>query len=198
MGKNVLDRRVKRTRKQLRECLATLLKEKKLQDITVKELTDVADINRGTFYLHYKDIYSLLESIEDEMFEEFVKIINSHDNQKNMHMKFSLLLDDLFEYIGQNTDLVRILLGPNGDSNFFSKLKDTVRITVCSLWLARLDVKNKERFEAYYSYSLAGFIGLITYWIDCDFKQTPKEMSEVAKKMIIRGYYTINKGMPRL
>ncbi len=191
---NTLDRRVKRTRKQLRECLASLLREKKLQDITVKELTEVADINRGTFYLHYKDIYSLLESIEDEMFEEFVKIINSHDNQKNMHMKVSLLLDDLFEFIGNNSDLVRILLGPNGDLNFFNKLKDAVRTTVSSSWLARLDVKDKEKFEAYYSYSLAGFIGLITHWIDCDFRQTPSQMSQIARKLIIRGYYTTNTG----
>ncbi len=61
MGIEPVDRRVRKTRRQLRECLITLLKEKKVQDITVRELTDMADLNRGTFYLHYKDVFDLLE-----------------------------------------------------------------------------------------------------------------------------------------
>ena len=50
-----IDRRIRKTRRLLRECLTALLKEKKVQDITVREIADMADINRGTFYLHYKD-----------------------------------------------------------------------------------------------------------------------------------------------
>ena len=49
MGEETVDRRVRKTKKQLRECLTRLLKEKKVQDITVRELTDMADLNRGTF-----------------------------------------------------------------------------------------------------------------------------------------------------
>lgn len=61
MGEETVDRRVRKTKKQLRECLTRLLKEKKVQDITVRELTDMADLNRGTFYLHYRDVFDLLE-----------------------------------------------------------------------------------------------------------------------------------------
>ena len=43
------DRRVRKTRQQLRRCLAILLKEKKIQEITVREITEMADLNRGTF-----------------------------------------------------------------------------------------------------------------------------------------------------
>ena len=67
MGIEPVDRRVRKTRRQLRECLITLLKEKKVQDITVRELTDMADLNRGTFYLHYKDVFDLLEKTEAEL-----------------------------------------------------------------------------------------------------------------------------------
>lgn len=49
MSTEAVDRRIRRTRKQLRECLVTLLKQKKVQDITVRELTELADLNRGTF-----------------------------------------------------------------------------------------------------------------------------------------------------
>ena len=64
MKEEILDRRVRKTRRQLKECLTHLLKEKKIQDITVRELAEMADINRGTFYLHYKDVFDLLEKTE--------------------------------------------------------------------------------------------------------------------------------------
>ena len=198
MKGNSLDRRVKRTRKQLRECLANLLKEKKLQDITVKELTDAADINRGTFYLHYKDIYDLLSSVENEMFTKFLSIINGHDDEKNMHLKFNYLIDDLFEFINENRDLVKILLGPNGDVLFFNKLKDAVYSTVFTNWVKRLEVSSIEDFEAYYSFAAAGFIGILSHWVECEFLQTPKEMATISKRLIIGGFYSINKYLKRI
>ena len=65
------DRRVLRTRKMLLEGLTDLLKEKDIKDISVKELADYADINRCTFYLHYKDVYDMLEKIEIEFVDDF-------------------------------------------------------------------------------------------------------------------------------
>ena len=79
MGIEPVDRRVRKTRRQLRECLITLLKEKKVQDITVRELTDMADLNRGTFYLHYKDVFDLLEKTEAELQEDFNQLVRKHD-----------------------------------------------------------------------------------------------------------------------
>jgi AcrR family transcriptional regulator len=59
------DRRVRRTKKLLTQALTELMQQKQVKEITVKELTDLADMNRGTFYLYYKDIYDMLESIEE-------------------------------------------------------------------------------------------------------------------------------------
>ena len=70
MKNETLDRRVRKTRQQLQHCLAVLLKEKKIQEITVREITEMADLNRGTFYLHYKDVFDLLEKVELELLDE--------------------------------------------------------------------------------------------------------------------------------
>lgn len=51
-----VDRRVIKTRRQLKKGLAALMKEKSVNQITVKELVEEVDINRSTFYLHFKDI----------------------------------------------------------------------------------------------------------------------------------------------
>lgn len=59
-----VDRRVRKTKRQLRQALTQLLQQKPIKDITVREIADLVDINRGTFYLHYKDVYDMLEQIE--------------------------------------------------------------------------------------------------------------------------------------
>ena len=60
------DRRVRRTKKLLTQALTQLLQEKQINEITVKELTDLADMNRGTFYLYYKDIFDMLEKLSEK------------------------------------------------------------------------------------------------------------------------------------
>ena len=50
----------------IRESLFTLLRERPLKAITVKGLCELADINRGTFYSHYADLYDLVEQLEEE------------------------------------------------------------------------------------------------------------------------------------
>ena len=75
-----IDRRIRKTRRLLRECLTALLKEKKVQDITVREIADMADINRGTFYLHYKDVFDLMEQIENELLKELEDMLNAVTN----------------------------------------------------------------------------------------------------------------------
>ena len=76
MSKN-MDRRVRKTRAQLRQGLAELLKEKSLKEITVKELVEKVDINRSTFYLHYADIYDMMEKIENELTGDIEDLIRS-------------------------------------------------------------------------------------------------------------------------
>ena len=83
MEEKKVDRRVRKTKRQLRLALTKLLQEKPIKDITVREIADMVDINRGTFYLHYKDVYDMLEQVEAEMFEEFNQILNAQPSIVN-------------------------------------------------------------------------------------------------------------------
>ena len=58
------DRRVRKTKKQLRMALTTLMMEKSVGEITVREIAELADVNRGTFYAHYRDVNDLLAQVE--------------------------------------------------------------------------------------------------------------------------------------
>ena len=64
MAEQRQDRRVRRSKAQLRQALIQLLQEKPVEEITVRELTERADVNRGTFYSHYQNIYHMLEQVK--------------------------------------------------------------------------------------------------------------------------------------
>ena len=68
MGAN--DHRTRVTRMMIRKAFTSLLQQKPIQSISVKELCTVAGISRGTFYSHYTDIYDLMGQMEDELMEE--------------------------------------------------------------------------------------------------------------------------------
>ena len=71
------DRRSIRTKKELKDNLIALLSTGRIiESISVKELADLADISRSTFYLHYSDIYDLLDDIENDFFDEFRSVFD--------------------------------------------------------------------------------------------------------------------------
>lgn len=62
-----MDRRVKKTKKAFNQALFTLLDQKPFQQITITDIVTEADVNRGTFYKHYRDKEELLDSIIEEI-----------------------------------------------------------------------------------------------------------------------------------
>ena len=97
MEQKSTDRRIRKTKNALKDGLIELMLEKSINDITVRELTEKVDLNRGTFYLHYKDIFDLLEKIEEELFEEFNKIMDAHSPDK-LDGRPLPLLEDIFMF----------------------------------------------------------------------------------------------------
>lgn len=79
MIKNESDIRVIKTRRAIKAAFAALIEEKDLEKITVSELANRAEINKGTFYLHYKDIYDLHYSYMSDIIEDFLDGITFYD-----------------------------------------------------------------------------------------------------------------------
>jgi AcrR family transcriptional regulator len=102
------------------------MSEKKINKITVKELTELADVNRATFYLYYKDVFDMVEKIETEMFQYFRDTLEKFVTKDSSDENILSLLNYVFEYIEEYSGLCRILLGPNGDYAFVEKLKKVI------------------------------------------------------------------------
>lgn len=89
-----MDLRVKRTKNSIINAFLQLRAKKPLERISVKELSELAGINKATFYLHYRDIYDLSESLENELFERIFKSIEHPDAViSDTHLFIKELLD---------------------------------------------------------------------------------------------------------
>lgn len=78
MLKNPEDRRARRTRRLLKESLLELMEQKHFSEISVRDVTDNADMNRTTFYLHYTDTTQLLQSMEEDLLAEAQVLVDAH------------------------------------------------------------------------------------------------------------------------
>ncbi len=67
-----LDRRARRTRQMLQQAFKEVVSEKGFRATTVQDITERADVNRGTFYAHFEDKYALLDSVIREQFQGYL------------------------------------------------------------------------------------------------------------------------------
>ena len=180
------DRRVRRTKKLLTQALTQLLQEKQITEITVKELTDLADMNRGTFYLYYKDMFDMLEKIEDGMFEALDAIVSLHEHDDVSQQTKPILLD-LFCFIEDNQEMCRVLLSPHGDMNFLHRLNEVVREKCLKAWPDIRKEKGEADFDYHYSFVVFGCAGIIRAWVNRNCSESAEKMAEMAYGMILRG-----------
>ncbi len=180
------NRRIKKTKRELLAGLTTLMEQKSLKDISVRELAETVDINRGTFYLHYKDIFDMLEQVEQELFEEFHEIMEKYplDQLKGSPL---LILMDLFQFLYDNASLCKVLLGKNGDIAFVEKLKGIVKNHCLNAWTQLFNASNVNTFEYFHSFIVSGIIGLFQKWLENGMVDTPQQMAKLSEQMIMQG-----------
>lgn len=112
MNAKTEDRRIRKTKQALKSSLAVLLEQKDIRDISVQELASLADLNRTTFYLHYKDIYDLQQQIENEAAGKINEILMEYMPLKG-HEQIYRMLAKFLTCIKEDADLHHIILGKN-------------------------------------------------------------------------------------
>lgn len=182
-GKN---RSVIRTQNLLKNGLAELMLTKPVQNITVKELTDYVNLNRGTFYLHYRDIQDLLENMENDMLDEFIEINNSYKREELNGKPFPLIYE-LYKFLGKNADFIKLVFLTNQEINFKNRLKDIIRERCIHDWDLIFAHTDPELSDIYSSYVLSGCIGIIENWVLNDMHQTPEELARLTENIMLNG-----------
>ena len=177
-----VDRRVIKTRRQLKKGLAALMKEKSVNKITVKELVEEVDINRSTFYLHFKDIQDLLREIEENMEAQIKRAIEEHPIVSGNENAF-YFIEDMFRVLDEEREISKALIGPNGDMGFIHRIERIIKENSRGT-LEKMFPGKKEDLKYFYAFCLSGCLGLVKVWLNEGEEKSPEEMAQMTFNMI--------------
>lgn len=181
-----LNRRQKKTENMLSSIRQTLIKKmqtQKLSDISVADLAEEVDISRSTFYLHYQDIFSVIEEIADIEIQRFNTILKNYE-QINSKLDYQDFLVKIFEIFEENSNIYITLLGPNGDITFINKIRDFFRENIIHAYKEY----TPDWLQPYNNYSqsfyFGGLIALIENWIRNGMKESVEDMARIVISLI--------------
>jgi AcrR family transcriptional regulator len=167
----------------LRDSLIELMKERSILRISIKDICDLADVSRSTFYAHYKDQYDLLQQIQDELiihFEELLKKYNDAEGSKNL----TRMIEEFLCLVADNGTPLQVLISENGDINFQKKLLGFTRQKQV---LKYFTDKYDEQAQNYVSaFVVTGSIGLIQQWLKNNMDKPVHDLAKLIAKLTQR------------
>ena len=184
---NVEDKRYIRSKRMIYDAMVELIEQKGLDGFTVRDLTQHADLNRSTFYSHFKDKDELIRVCEDEFLAELAEIEARIATVSATELGLAYIgvqplkvLVDLFDFLGERSEILHALLGPNGDMRFERKLLDTVCSTIVNRILDDKYTSNPTPLVRYYvAYFSNASLGVVRKWIETGKQESSEEMASV-------------------
>lgn len=181
------DHRVRVTKIIIKNTFLSLLSHKKIKDITVKELCSFANINRGTFYAHYTDIYDLLSKIENELLENFKLKLQPLSNSTKENIISIDVCTSIFNFIKENMDICSIILSENLDSDILYKMLELGKEQCIEVYSKIFINSSKDDIENYYYFVSYGCLGLLKKWINENMKTPIEDISKTAEILMAKG-----------
>lgn len=182
------DRRVRKTKQQLQQALAVLLSEKSIQQITVKELCDIVDINRTTFYAHYQDVYDLMEQLEKKVGDAFLDIVNQHPLELET-IDLMPMEVEIFRYLAEEKDIAKALFCHRGSLAMIQTIYHIIMDYFELHWRKLLPEQQSDQWKYSFHFVVGGCVGLMQHWLETGMKETPEEMAEVMSIMVSHGVF---------
>ena len=173
------NRRILVTKRILRESLMTLMKEKSISRITIKEICDLSEMSRSTFYLHYQDQFELLADIEKEIMDNTTKTLGNLEDVFGTPESIEVFL----EYVKENKETFGILLCQPDTEDFqktiLDRIEDNVKVAVPEI----LDNK----YAPYVlTFVMNGCLNILRRWIRNDFDTPSRELAPLIYQLCYR------------
>ncbi|MCY7892398.1 TetR/AcrR family transcriptional regulator [Bacillus vallismortis] len=191
--KRKVDPRIRRTNQYLRDALIALLKEKDANSITIQEITEKADLTRGTFYLHYQDKQDFLFQSMTEVLDDLIRQVKPETPVEPVsidedHPPLSFV--KLFEYIHEHAEYFQVMLSDRGLPQFRSLMAEFVQKRIYEELLSSIKESDKALQvpkEILISYITSAHIGVICSWLESGMKYSPLFMANQLTRLTLLG-----------
>jgi AcrR family transcriptional regulator len=169
----------------IRDSLSELMKQRPITDITIKEICALADISRPTFYAHYRDQYDMLKSIEDETFAYFETVVFANNTKELSKREIARLIEDVLQYIENDSNSVKVLLSENGDIGFQRKIFSRF-IAHFQHMMKNYSEKTSDegKIECRSVFMVHGTIALVHHWVKSNMGIPKNELARMLVELI--------------
>ena len=174
------DLRVVKTKQALHNALMTLLSEKPLENISIAELCRVANVNRGTFYLHYEQKERLFEEYFHEIMED---LYNSYEEPYRAVTTLDKNQLDpntirIFHHIERFKMFYRIVFSKNVPLTYYYMLFDGIYSLLKRDITTQHKLPDEIAIDYYSAYQANAIIGLIIQWYRQDFTESVSTLNK--------------------
>lgn len=189
MASNKTDPRVVKTRNSLRKALVYLMRRERLEDISVQKITEIANITRGTFYLHYKDKKDFIRSAMNELLDEFFDqvMVESEDLSFSKGQTVQVFsLQKAFQYIESEADIFDVLLNNKRNDFFYEQFYNRLSDQLSKFYVAIAETEEKPKvpLNLQISFIDSALLGLISHWLKDGMIYTSRYMTQSVGRML--------------
>ncbi|SHE63073.1 transcriptional regulator, TetR family [Atopostipes suicloacalis DSM 15692] len=174
------------TKENIKKAFIQLIKDKGFDSLTVSDLAREANINRGTFYLHYLDKYDLLDKLEMDIIEDLKEILLTNLEHEETDEPAELIpyekILEALNYIKKDYHFIEALAGDGGDPNFIQKVENVISEMIQSkLQETDNQLRSKEHLPADYAEKifLSSVVTIIELWIEKGTYESPEQIARI-------------------
>ncbi len=171
------DRRVRMTKKILKDALVEIMRIKPIHEISIKKICETADINRSTFYHHYQSPQELYDDIINDISEDITAIVRA---KKNNNATNSSMISEILTYVEDRRELFLVILSDKGNISIGEKLTNIIGKFI--------GADNKSELSMYCTqFASAGVANIIWLWLNNEKRLPPKDVGGLITAIMTHG-----------
>lgn len=180
-----VDRRVLKTKKAIRNAFAELLAQKDINEITVKDIADAADINRKTFYNNYSGIYQIVDELENEIVTALTDIIGDIDLRRDLKNPYNIFAK-LTEVINNDLDFYGHLMKADSNSKLTAKIAAALQEKIKESFSSKAAV-DPLTLDIMTEYTMSGMLAVYKRWFNSSRDQSIDDISKIVSVLAVSG-----------
>lgn len=183
MEEKKTDRRVIKTKRAIRNAFAQLLAQKDINDVTITDVANLADVNRKTVYNYYAGTYEILDEMENDLVAAFSAVLGELE-RKDIASPYEIF-HKLTEVINADFDFYSKLIGIDANFQLTRKLATMLRVRINRILSEKIPDRNKANLIS--DYVTSGMLVAYRGWFHSDRSQSLEEFSREVGTLVFSG-----------
>ncbi len=189
MEQKKVDRRVAKTKRAIYSAFAQLLSEWELNDITIRDIVDIADINRKTFYNYYSGIYALLDEIENSIVQTFEEAMGEIDFQEALNNPY-IVFKKLTDIVNHDIDFYGHLISLQSNASLIIKIVGLLKAKTREAVIRQLP-SIEEKADIILDFVFSGMLAVYQSWFLSEHRPPIESVSETISLLCFGGINSI-------